>query len=144
MDDDKRSQHLLREIIKELERIYKLLNKPNRMSIQFIQGDFMSAAAVALNVGQSVSAVPVETNADGSNFVFDPTKIVWSVQDNTVVSQGPNNPDGSVSFTGLKAGSTQVGVADTATGLSAVGVITVNAVTPPEPTNMAIKFGTPA
>lgn len=103
----------------------------------------MSAAAVALNVGQSVSAVPVETNADGSNFVFTPANIVWSVQDNTVVNQGVNNPDGSVSFTGLKAGVTQVGVADTVTGLSATGSITVNAVTPPGPTSMSITFGTP-
>lgn len=103
----------------------------------------MSAAAVTLNLGQSVVATPVETNADGSNFVFDPTKITWSVQDNTVVSQGANNPDGSVSFTSLKAGTTAVGFSDSATGLSATGTITVNPVTPPGPTSASIKFGTP-
>lgn len=105
----------------------------------------MSAAAVALNVGQTVQAIPVETNADGSNFQFSPANIQWSVQDGTVCSVGPTNTtDGSTVVTALKAGTTQIGVADTVTGLSATATVTVNPTTPPGPTSMSIKFGTPA
>jgi hypothetical protein len=151
MEEDKRSHHILEEILKQLKvnnlLLYKIeqsVNRPTVAYIKFGRGHNMSAAAVALNVGQSVPAAPVETNADGSNFVFDPTKIIWSIQDSTVCSMSANNPDGSVSFTALKAGVTQVGFSDSATGLSATGTITVNAVTPPGPTSASIKFGTPA
>lgn len=146
MFDDKRSQDFLRDIIRELERIYDLLNRPNRLQIQFLSsnGDIMSAAAVALNVGQTVQAIPVETNADGSNFTFNPANIVWSAQNAAVASVGPTAADGSTTVTAVAAGTAQIGVADTVTGLSAVATVTVNPVTPPGPTSMSIKFGTPA
>lgn len=142
MSDDKRSQGLLEAILRELIFIHDIINRPTKAKIIFRKGDTMSAAAVTLNIGQVVPASPVETNADGSNFAFNPANIEWSVQNPAICSQGPNNPDGSVDFTALTAGVTQVGFSDSATGLSAQGTITVNpAVT--GPTSASIVFGTP-
>ena len=152
MFDDKRSQELLEEIVRELRvnnvllyKIKEIVNQPKVMAIKFRQGDIMSAAAVALNVGQTVQAIPVENNADGSVFVFNPANIVWSAQNPAIASvAAANNPDGSTVVTAVGPGVAQIGVADTVTGLSAVATVTVNPVTPPGPTSMSIQFGTPS
>lgn len=150
---DKRSQYYLDlMLLKELratrlavERLgCKLEHRKPHLYLFFLQGDKLVAGSISIQLSPtaSVPATAVETNADGSVFQFNPANIEWSVQDNTIVKV-TQNPDGSAVFTPLAAGSTQVGVADTSTGLSDVGAITVTPASASGPVKMTLTFGTP-
>lgn len=141
--EDKKELHLLREILEELKKIKYLLSRPVRGEIIF-GDDCMSAAAVVLNLGQSVPAKFVQFNADGSVFTGNPADVVWSVQDGTIVDVSNVQPDGSVIVKSVAAGTTNIGAADKTTGISAVGSVTVNTPPPPPgPVSGQIQFGTP-
>jgi hypothetical protein len=148
-DLDKR----LDRIIHLLEKIYRLENRPNRMIILWttpqhdatIEDNTLMANDVTLNLTApfgSNQGVPVEINADGTTFVFDPTTVAWAVQDSTVASF-VSNPDGSATFTPLKAGSTGVAVSDSKTGLSAQGTLTVTGGVSGGPVSMSINWVVP-
>jgi hypothetical protein len=114
-------------------------------SNQLNQGEtnIMAVNDVTLNLvapfGNNLGT-PVELLADGTTkFAYDPTKIAWAVQDPTVASF-VQNADGSATFTPLKAGATGVAVSDSATTLSAQGVLTVTAGTTGQPTTMNISW----
>lgn len=140
-EHERRVEHLLERILKGLELIYNLLNKPTNLAIEFInkQGEATMDVTLVNSPTASALGVAVETNADGSPFTPDPTKIVWSVEDQTVLSFTPN-ADGTCLFKPLKVGVSKVGVSDSATGLSAVATATVTTGTGGGPTTMEIQF----
>lgn len=96
---------------------------------------------VTLNVGQSVVATPVETDAAGLSFPIVAANIVWATTGGftSVVA----NADGTATFTGTAAGTDTATVTDSVYGLTASDSITVNAVAD-VPTSISISWGTPA
>lgn len=138
-------KHLLQEntdLVKEL--IHLLRHRPkHRLHLFFIQGDTIvaSSVSVVLSPTASVPATIVETAPDGSVFNYDPNNIQYSVEDPTVVSF-TKNADGSVVFTPLKVGTSNVGVADTSNGSSDTGLITVTQGNTGQ-FKLAMTFGTP-
>lgn len=135
-----RKQKLLPEIKHELREILEILRpRPTSIAI-FFQGDI--TMPVTLIVGQTVTATPVETDAAGAVVASpDPTSIAWTNSDPAVASGSVDNPDGSVTFTALAAGTTTITVTDPANGLTASDTITV---APPPATAIAIEFGAAA
>jgi len=164
--EDKGTHNRLDEILGTLKeilwiecRIHDLLNKPNRMFIEwhhqnhhhhhnhYEMGELkvMASNDVQLNLTAPFGTnegVPVELNADGSNFSFDLANIAWAIQDNTIASF-VQNADGSADFTPLLAGSTGVAVSDRVTGLSAQGTLTVVGVVTTGPVSMNINWQNP-
>lgn len=129
--------HIEEQILHKLEELSP--SRPTCIAICF-QGDI--AMPVTLIVGQTVVATPVETDAAGAVVAsLDPTSIAWTSSDPAVASGSVDNPDGSVTFTALAAGTTTVGVTDPANGLTASDTITV---TVAPATAITIEFGTPA
>lgn len=133
--------HLLKEQTKLLENIVILLREPESIQVKWsING--MSTNVVNLNLDATAKAVGVvtELNNDGSVFKFDPTKISAAVQDLTVVSAVVDPTTGDPTVTPLKVGSTNVIVADTATGVqSPVYTFTVTQVGP-SPTSLSVSW----
>lgn len=127
-------REILEKILEKQDATYNLIN--NRFPIMHIRFHYnhhhqhnykrsldMNLALV-LSPTAGALGTPVETKADGSPFTFDPTQIVWSVQDSTIVSF-VQNPDGTAQFKPLAVGTTQVGVVDKVTGASKVVNATV-------------------
>lgn len=143
---DKTQDELLRKILRVDEKIkdyleilvdIQLNKRPNSLQIRFGIQEPGMPVTLSNTPTASVVGTPVETNADGSLFTIDPTKVTWDVQDATVASF-VQNPDGTATFKPLKVGVTQVGVSDSATSLSATDTLTVVAA---GPTSMSINWG---
>jgi len=94
--------------------------------------------AASCPVGKKITATPLETDALGNQFPVNPADIAWTVADNTIASFVQNS-DGSATFTPLKAGSTQVTVADSGNNLNASDTLTVT----DTPTGLTIQWGQP-
>lgn len=136
--------HLLKEILKQEKKNYNLIN--DRFPIMHIsfklhhhkcEGKLDMDLQLVLSPTAGALGTPVETKADGTPFVFDPTQIVWSVKDPTIVSFA-QNADGTAQFKPLAVGTTQVGVVDKATGAVKTVNATVSAGT--QPNMMDITF----
>jgi len=149
--------NVLNEVLWINNQIYSLLNKPNKMFIEWHHphhhhnrqniGELkvMTSNDVQLNLKAPFGTnegVPVELNADGSNFIFDPANIAWAAQDSTIASF-VQNTDGSADFTPLLAGSTGVAVSDRVTGLSTQGTLTVVGAITTGPVSMSIAWQNP-
>ncbi len=129
---------LLREILELEEKIYNFLNNHFPiMHITFEGMDLDMDLNLVLSPTAGALGTPVETKADGTPFVFDPTQIQWSVQDPTIVSF-VQNADGTAQFKPLAVGTTQVGVVDKATGATKAVNATVTAGV--QPNTMDITF----
>lgn len=126
-------------LTKQLSQILRLLSrKAVKLSITFTGG--LPNMPGTMTDTQSISASIAEQDAAGQPVAVDPTKITWTVGDSTIADL-TQNPDGSASFKALAVGSTQVSVADSASGLNAQDTLSVTA---GAATALVIKFGTPA
>lgn len=131
--DEKKELHelrLIKEAINHLDHIVTLVAnefvKPT-IHILFNEGTVLDMDLnITLSPTASALGTAVETKPDGTPFTFDPTKIVWSVQDPSILSFTAN-PDGTAKFVPLVVGTSQVGVTDTATGASKAVLATVAA-----------------
>lgn len=153
MFEDKKVERSLDRIATVLEKIYKLAIREEKeeqeerqptLTIIWIGANKMAVNDVTLNLTAPFGpnqGIPVETNPDGSNFVYNPTNIQWAIQDPTIASF-VQNADGSATFTPLKAGSTSVAVQDTSNSASATGVLTVTQPVSGPPT-MSISWNAP-
>lgn len=133
----------LKDIARDFNRFLRILleeinKQPTTMSISFNGEETMDTTLVLVPVTPQ-TAVATENNADGSVFVFNPLNLEWSAEDETIINVSKNT-DGSALVTPLKAGVTQLGVADTATGLSALATVTVTGGTVTGPTSMVINW----
>lgn len=125
---DWRDSENIRKILEIVEKIYEIEHKKEKKYNLLIiwTGAKMATNDVTLNLTApfgSNQAVPVETK-NGQPFTFSPASIAWAVQDQTVATF-VQNPDGSATFTPLKAGTSGVAVTDNSTGAVAQGTLTV-------------------
>jgi hypothetical protein len=140
----------LKSINRKLGRIEKLLTVPNSFKIVWISYNTKSLYEVkevdtTLSLTQPYGnniGVPVELNSDGSVYTFNPANIQWAIQDATIASFTVDPTTGFATFTPLAAGTTQVAVTDTQTGLEASANLTV---TPPTvgPASISITWQAP-
>lgn len=124
-------RELLKQILHELKALRKdeeKKEKPVKLTIKWKGATIMSTGSIALNLSPTGKAVGVvtELNADGSVFTFDPTKIAAAVKDSTIVAVTVDPTSGSPTVTPLAVGSTDVAIADTATGVQVVYTFNVS------------------
>src|SRR5579859_57398 len=123
---NKEELHVLKEIRDYLKGIFNLLQNDLSLDIVFTnsKGDIVMDAQFTLTPSTPLLATPVEKKGDGTVFQYDPTQLVYSVKDPTIVSFA-ENADGTALFTPLAVGSTLVGLVDKATGAQVVVNATV-------------------
>ena len=126
----------------ETNKLLRLLipHSKHNMTVTFDgEEHFMSTTSVTptdtTQVGLITVGVPAETETNTSTGVttayqFDPSKIVWTIVDNTVASFTVDATTGQATFTALKAGNTTGTVTDSATGATTTYDVVVTAVTP--------------
>ncbi len=133
--DDKKIERLTKEVV-------KLKHRPVRIEAKFGRVKGKHKMPATLNVGQTITWTPSETDANGGNVPIVPANLLYS-EDNSAVVSHVVDDNGVATYTGLSAGTAQTTVTDQKFNLSFTDVLTVAAVEQ-VPTNLTAVFGTPA
>ncbi len=143
LKDDVKIERLAKEVAKLKHHEHEEHKKHRPVAIKFkfgkVKGQTMPAN---LNVGQTVTTTPSETDAQGGNVAVVGANVQWTIDTPSVASFVVDD-HGVATWTALSAGVAQLTVTDTKYNLSFSDSMTVAAVEQ-VPTGISFSFGTPA